>query len=369
MKTAPSQQRLAKLYSGVTLLGPPLGEPLSRLVDHLFDPDEAELAIHLPLYLPKPIEEIGRRCGREVEAIQPLLDGMADRAVIFKGYGGYSLLPILPGMFEFVMIGGGDDEWYRRYARLFLDLVATGYVDDYTGTRLPAVRTITDTKSFRKRTHVVDDDLMEEMLQAHDEFGVLNACACRHANALVGIQCQQASPEDGCLSFGSFGRGSGGRGTARSVTRDEMRAIIDERRRKKLVFLTANVEPSSPNIICTCCECCCHLLAVVNDHGARGWVAPPKYIVEVDRDRCEHCGLCKPACSTRAFTVTKKVHSYEPSRCIGCGNCIDVCQTGALKLVPYKPYRRPPKNFKKLMLKLLPAVGLVLARAKMARWA
>ena len=365
--TSTAQRRLARVFSRVTMLGPPMGEKLSELVDHLFDPDEAELAAQLPLYRTRPVDEIARKAGRDVEDIQPMLDGMADRAVIYEGRISYSLLPLVPGMFEFLLMRGDAEEWYRRYARMFLDLFATGYVADYTGTRIPAVRPIPVGKAFRKRTNVVDGDVMEAMLEAHGHFGVLNACMCRHANALAGNPCKVASPEDGCLTFGSFGRRSIEQGRGRNVTREQMRAIIEDRRARKLVLLTANVSPASSNAICTCCECCCHLLETINDHDARGWVAPPRFVVEVDEDRCDHCGLCKPACSTHAHTVAKKIHTYHRERCIGCGNCVDVCRPEAISFEPNGAYDPAPTDFNKLAKKLMPAIGWAMLRAKVAR--
>ena len=365
--TSTAQRRLAKVFSRVTMLGPPMGDRLTALVDHLFDPDEAELAAALPLYRTQPIEEIAQRAGRDVEDIRPMLQGMADRAVIYESRKGYSLLPLVPGMFEFLLLRGDMEEWYRRSARMFLDLFSTGYVADYTGTQIPAVRPIPVGKAYRKRTHTVDDDAMEAMLEAHEHFGVLNACMCRHANALAGKPCKTASPDDGCLTFGSFGRKSISEGRGRDVSRDEMRAIIEDRRARKLVLLTANVSPSNSNAICTCCECCCHLLETINDHDARGWVAPPRFLVEVDEQRCDHCGLCKPACSTRAHTVSKKVHTYHRKRCIGCGNCVDVCRPEAISLEPNPAYRQAPADFDKLVKKLLPPIAWAMIRAKVAR--
>ena len=69
----PAQVELAKVFTSVRLMGPPLGEKVVRLVAHLFSPEEAEVARHLPFYYPKPLEKIAGKAGRDPAEIKPLL--------------------------------------------------------------------------------------------------------------------------------------------------------------------------------------------------------------------------------------------------------------------------------------------------------
>ena len=57
----PMQIKLARIFSSVTLLGPPMNEKLVNLVAHLFTPEEAEIAIRLPFYLPRSLKRIARK--------------------------------------------------------------------------------------------------------------------------------------------------------------------------------------------------------------------------------------------------------------------------------------------------------------------
>jgi len=350
-----------------------MGEDVVAFIAHAFCPEEAAVALHLPMYRGGSLEQIARKTGRPAEEIEPLLQAMTERSVIRRSRAGYSVLPLVPGMFEYVLMEGSDSPWHRRYAELFEGLFATGYAGAYATTRLPvvrnvpAVREVNVEQSMDTTSVLVDADLMEEMLREHERFGVLNVCQCRQARAFVDRPCKRGDVEDGCLIFGNFVGGSIDRGKGRWVSREEMRDVVAQRRSKKMVFLAGNVSPASSNVICTCCDCCCHLLEAISDLGGWNWVAPPRYLAEVDEEVCDHCGLCRPVCYTGAHTVSKKVHTYSSDLCIGCGNCIDVCPTQAIRLAPNPRYKRAPRDFGKLLTRAAPGIGLTLLRAQMDR--
>jgi len=93
---------LAKKFSLQAMIGPDETEALlTELLIHCFTMEEAELALHLPMfYKVDPIEKVARSAGRDPGEIRPILDSMVAKGVI-RGRGrGYALLPILPGMFE-----------------------------------------------------------------------------------------------------------------------------------------------------------------------------------------------------------------------------------------------------------------------------
>jgi NAD-dependent dihydropyrimidine dehydrogenase PreA subunit len=233
--------------------------------------------------------------------------------------------------------------------------------------KLPAIRNIPVQGAVENKTRIVDADLMTEMIDRHEDMGVVNVCQCRQSMHFTGHECGRSAPSDGCLIFGSFSKGIENGGNGRKVSREEMKDIVAERWEKKLVFLTGNVAPESPNAICTCCDCCCHALEAINHYQAMGLLAPPHYLAEVDEDKCNHCGKCSRACNTYAHTWESKEHLYDRDKCIGCGTCVGVCKEEAIKMVENPAYKPPSKSFGQLGLKLLPGTAFSGLKAKLTR--
>jgi ferredoxin len=363
----PSQVKLARVMSSVRLVGPPFDEKLVRLIAHLFSPDEAEIARKLPFYYPQSLRMISLRTFTSGRRLIPLLNSMADRKVIFRAGDGYSLLPLIPGMFEYMLMDGVDTPWHREYARLLADVYTTGYVRDYSRVKLPAVKNIPVNVEVPSAGRVADTDAVAEMIEEHNDLAVANVCQCRQSILFVDGKCGRSSPDDGCLIFGSFAAGSINSGVARRVDRREMTDIVAERREKKLVLLTANITAENPNAICTCCDCCCHFLESINHYGCKSLLAPPRYLARVDDGLCNSCGLCVRACNTAAHRLVEKKHSYTSDKCIGCGFCVAVCKKGAISMAFNADYRRPARGFASLGISLMPKTAISGLRAILSR--
>jgi len=358
---------MAKIYSSVMVMGPPLGDKLIRLVAHLFSPGEAELCRHLTFFYLRSPGKVARMSGRNIDEVILILDVLSQRRVIHKSRDKYILYPMIPGIFEYILMTGKDTVWHRRYASLINDLFSTGYIREYLTRPINAVRNIPVQQVIENKNHIINADLMSEMIDAHDHFAVLHHCPCRQAAYITGNPCKRATVNDGCLILGDFSRITVQSGNGRKVSKEEMKDIVVERWEKNLVFLTSNVSPSIQNVICTCCDCCCHGLEVFNQFSNK-FMAPPHYMVEVDESLCNHCGKCAMICNTNAHTFKDKKHHFNVSKCIGCGNCIDSCTRHALKLIENKNYKPPPKNYTRLLMKMLPPITLMGIKIKFSRY-
>jgi ferredoxin len=365
----PAHVELAMMYSSVLVMGPPMSDKLIAIIAHLFTPEEARLARHLSFMYPQRADRIARKSGMDTGVLSSLLDAMVRKRIIISFAGRFMLYPLIPGAFEHILKSGDNGAWHATFAERINDLVDTGYMGDYLSRPINAVRSIPVHREVGIKTGsvVADIDLVSEIIDAHSHFGVYNTCPCRHSMHLTGHDCRRASADDGCLAFGDYSLGLAKEESGRSVSKEEMRDIIAERRAKGLVFFTSNILPSSPTAICTCCDCCCRALKIHNSFS-KNLVAPPRSVAVVDDTRCTNCGRCVAACNTYAHTIRDGMHRYDGSLCIGCGMCVGACGTAAISMAENPAYRPPSATHARLILHMLPQVLLTGVALKLKRY-
>jgi Na+-translocating ferredoxin:NAD+ oxidoreductase subunit B len=364
-----SYKRLARIFSSESMIGPDEGEELLlQLLMHSFTPREADIAINLPVfYKTLSLEKVARLAKKNPEEVKPLLDAMVVRGVI-RGRGkGYALLPVLPGMFENVLMDGDETPWHREFARIASRLYETGYVRKYLEHPTRVVRSIPLGEELGATSTRIDPDRVEQMIRSHDTLAVLNNCQCRQARYMEGRECVRADRLDGCLAFGDIAGLYLERGGARKVDRDSMRSIVRDRIGNKLVFFAGNVAAKSSNQICTCCDCCCHMLGQIIQVNPGLIVTPPRFRVRVDKNACTGCGKCLSACNLLAHSMEGKRHVYDPSRCVGCGLCLAVCRPAAIDMVENGKYRKPAGDFKRLTLRLAPFKIMAMIKSRVLK--
>jgi hypothetical protein len=281
----PSHIAIAKKYSTMLLIGPRVNDEFIRLVQHLYTPEEAELATHLPLYFPIHFKRIARRAGKKVDETSAMLESMNKKRVIYRYKDRYSLLSIIPGMFEYIMMTGEDTPWHKGYAEHFGNFFRTGFLRRYTETKikLPSARYVPVNIDASEANRIVDYDFMMDVVNQHSQLAVMYNCQCRYAKHLLGQECQHEGINDGCMLFGKYARWGVEGGFSRYVTRDEMISVIHDRKKRNFIFMALNFSPKHDLMICSCCECCCHLLEAINHFGAMTLVAPPMYMINFNK--------------------------------------------------------------------------------------
>ena len=358
-----AHRQIAKSLSSPWLLGPPICDELMAVVEHLFTPAEAEVVQYLGGMIGKTAGQIARAMRRPLEGVELLLRNLAfkKRAIAASGAEGhkkYKLAPLMPGIFEMVLISEHPETispWHRRFAELFEALYETGYLADYGPYATPFVRFLPLGQFVKAHPAALPSDQLEVVLDRYKTFAI-GQCQCRTTMAVVGKSC--GKPIGNCCVIGEFAEAGIRNGTLKPVTKQAMLEIKAEGEAHGMVSWIMNVESSKGQYSCTCCGCCCHALRTVKEFNAPSLAAPPHFLPEFDSAKCSYCAQCARRCPMGAIALNprEKTWMHLKERCIGCGICAGACdQKHAIAMTPVPDYRLPPNSWFALIARTTPS--------------
>ena len=336
-----------------------------RLLQHLFTPEEAEMALHLSA-IPEPLEKIhsrAKKSGIGLGELRKGLNRLAAKGAIHKtkteGKPHFSKMMLAIGMFEFQV-----NRLTKEFHRDVLQYMDEGFGKAFLTAGTPQMRTIPISEEVIPERSIGTYDGARELVQkAEGPFGVLN-CVCRQGMDLLEQPCRQTDIRETCLVLGEFATASIRSGAAREVSREEMMGLLDRADAEGMVLQPQNTQ--DPSFICCCCGCCCGVLATAKKLPRPAEYFDTNYYAAVDEDLCTECETCGDRCQMDAIHYEDGVASVDRLLCIGCGLCVTTCPDGAIQLFAKERAKTPPRSRDELYRKILVERFGVLGTAKLA---
>ncbi len=312
-----------------------------RILKRLFTPREAGVALLMQHEL-EPAEAIYRRTEDRNLAfteVAATLQSMARKGAVINvcrdGREHYALVPFVVGMFEF-QLDRLSPEMYRDTVSYFKQ----GYALEFLSTALPQTRVIPIRKSLRNGHKVATYDEIRALVErAGDRVG-LAPCICRKGKDLTGQPCTRTDRREVCLVLRDLFEHGHRYGLAKPLTTGEALDLLARNEKEGLVLQPSNEQ--EPQFVCSCCQCCCGLLGVINALPAPVDFTASNYTAVVRTDACNGCGVCGKRCPISAVTLPGQTARVESKRCIGCGVCVSTCGPGAIQLVAKPESLCPP---------------------------
>ncbi len=333
------------------------GAPPSRNFDEilriLFTPEEVKVALGM-IFTPRSAREIAKAAGVSEQEVSERCESMAKKGIVYSrekdGVMGYSLLPTIPGVFEFPFMKGGGTPMHEKLGKLWEAYHHESLGNEFAGSETPLTRVIPIEKTIDAKTEVLPFDIISKMLEKNETFALAH-CACRVS---VG-KCDK--PREVCLIFDKTGRFLIERGHAREVTKEQALEAVRLAEEAGLVHMTNNAQDRLV-LICNCCPYCCTILRGLTQLDNPNAFAMSRWRANVDPELCSACGVCEDErCPVEAIAVGDEVAEVDPAKCIGCGLCVSTCDSEAISMISRERTLETPQTAVEMGLKIATEKG------------
>jgi electron transport complex protein RnfB len=323
-----------------------------RILEHLFTPQEAEIALQLSI-IPEPVGRIHRRVGGlglSIGELGKTLERMSDKGLIEvrekDGERLYGNAMLAVGMYEYQV-----ERLTKDFARDFLQYLEEGFAEEVAKTKINQLRTIPIEKSIPQEYHIGSYDDIRKIVADVDGPIVVVNCVCRQTKDIAGESCTKTDLRESCLIFNRMAKQYLHWGVARQITKEEALGILEKAQEAGLVLQPQNTQ--QPEFVCCCCGDCCGILTSVKRFPRPADMYATNYYAEIDPELCNGCEDCIERCQLDALTMVGGVATVDLDRCIGCGNCVVICGSGASRLRQKEAEVLPPKDTDALYTKIM----------------
>lgn len=314
-----------------------------NLLKLLFLPEQAEVALGIPIDDFADAEEIAANLQRnDVKAVADILQATTERGSIFhrkeNGKDFYRLIGYTPGLLEF-QAARLSTEGAPFFSQYLGEAVMPAVFDQ----NIPSWRYLPVNQEVTVDNKILPYEDVTEIIKSKQRIAVA-PCMCK---SLKPEPCKVIDePYDCCIQYDEWADlYVNDLKVSRYITQEEALALIKHNQENNLVMMAAGSMESE--IMCSCCECCCDLLASLKAFRGKASTMVTNYYVDIDEDKCMECGKCAEVCFTHeGILMNDGKWAYHMDKCVGCGVCVNNCPTKAL-ILKRKPENKqyvPPKT-------------------------
>ena len=331
----------------------PKAKSINEILHILFTPEEAALAVNMS-YKAKSASSIAKLAEVSEDIAKQNLESMANKGIIYsknkEGEKLYSLLPLIPGVFEFPFMKGGGTPMHKRLGELWEEYHHEALGASFAGQPTPLMRVIAVEKSITAQDRIHPYEEVKNFIN-NANYIALTKCACRVS---VG-KCDK--PKEVCLIFGEAAEFLVERGFARQISKEDGLKVLDQAEEAGLVH-TSNNSADRANLICNCCPCCCTVLRGRTQLKHLHAFEPSRFEAYVTGEDCTGCAICaEERCPMKAIEIKDDIAVVNVQECIGCGLCVSGCPAGAIKLIERKQLPSIPATIREMGANVLQEKG------------
>ncbi|MFX1408704.1 MAG: ATP-binding protein [Promethearchaeota archaeon] len=322
----------------------PIGFPTTksgsdlRLLQYLFTPEEAEIAMLLKFGWDRDLETIDTIYERvkdkkiSKEVLEQKLDSLAKKGLImFKREGDlkyYGNALLMVGIFEFQVnkLGKFPKEFFKDFHKYFDE----AWLREVFKVKAAQLRVVPIEKSIDIEQNISNYDDIAKLIEDSEGPYMVTNCICRQVKDLMEKPCEATSRREICLGFGFGAKLYIEQGWGREITKEEVFNILKQNQDDGLVIQPDNAQELC--FICSCCSCCCEGLSRIVKFPNPGELTVSNFVAEVNPESCTGCETCVEICPMNAIIIEDNISKVIQKRCIGCGNCVVRCPSSAIEL-------------------------------------
>jgi Fe-S-cluster-containing hydrogenase component 2 len=342
----------------------PLKDELLGILQANLSLAEVEVALALPnTRIPLELataDEVAANLGRPVEEVAGVLEGLAERGLLFSGVTGdgqpgYALHQVGFGFPQSFFWKGERTPHAKDMAGRIVKYFRSREIQQTYGTTPRAYRYIPVNESVQGPFQAVYPyEVMEAIIRRARTIAVAH-CPCRMTAQLLGkALCDH--PLEVCMKYDELAEYLIERGMARQIDVDEALAITRLAEESGLVHMVDNSQEGIKHT-CNCCEhACWNVGPIARRRLSRDDLMATYFLRTTDEEACIVCGDCIGACPVEALTLGDEFPIVDEAVCIGCGLCAIPCPNDAVRL-KRRTDVAPPATFAELYGRILEEIG------------